>query len=211
MARGGSRVRPSPALRRCPSGSARAGRTTLPCPAGQELATIEDSVVAARRAGRSFNGRTRGSGPRYRGSNPCLPAIRLAPRFALGSLMAARQTSGSPTSSRTRSPVGVRIPASQPLQIQLVQRFPRCHPRSACAVPGPTCSGGSTSLAAAPPTSVWSATTAVQAKGPLPGSPAAETQLRQIETRRPGIWRTRSSRDLAAVAPPPHRRHHAGR
>src|SRR6187455_3350868 len=24
--------------------------------------------------GRSFNGRTRGSGPRYRGSNPCLPA-----------------------------------------------------------------------------------------------------------------------------------------
>ena len=27
--------------------------------------------------GRSFNGRTRGSGPRYRGSNPCLPANRL--------------------------------------------------------------------------------------------------------------------------------------
>ncbi len=26
------------------------------------------------RSGRSFNGRTRGSGPRYRGSNPCLPA-----------------------------------------------------------------------------------------------------------------------------------------
>ena len=26
--------------------------------------------------GRSFNGRTRGSGPRYRGSNPCLPAIK---------------------------------------------------------------------------------------------------------------------------------------
>jgi hypothetical protein len=27
--------------------------------------------------GRSFNGRTRGSGPRYRGSNPCLPATSL--------------------------------------------------------------------------------------------------------------------------------------
>ena len=28
--------------------------------------------------GRSFNGRTRGSGPRYRGSNPCLPATSVA-------------------------------------------------------------------------------------------------------------------------------------
>ena len=33
--------------------------------------------VAILRAGRSFNGRTRGSGPRYRGSNPCLPANSL--------------------------------------------------------------------------------------------------------------------------------------
>jgi hypothetical protein len=31
-------------------------------------------LVAAGHAGRSFNGRTRGSEPRYRGSNPCLPA-----------------------------------------------------------------------------------------------------------------------------------------
>ena len=29
--------------------------------------------------GRSFNGRTRGSGPRYRGSNPCLPAKSASP------------------------------------------------------------------------------------------------------------------------------------
>ena len=29
--------------------------------------------------GRSFNGRTRGSGPRYRGSNPCLPASLRSP------------------------------------------------------------------------------------------------------------------------------------
>jgi hypothetical protein len=35
-------------------------------------------VPAAAHTGRSFNGRTRGSGPRYRGSNPCLPATSLA-------------------------------------------------------------------------------------------------------------------------------------
>ena len=38
--------------------------------------------------GRSFNGRTRGSGPRYRGSNPCLPA-RLRSRFARASSRSA--------------------------------------------------------------------------------------------------------------------------
>ena len=31
--------------------------------------------------GRSFNGRTRGSGPRYRGSNPCLPATKFSMYF----------------------------------------------------------------------------------------------------------------------------------
>ena len=39
--------------------------------------------------GRSFNGRTRGSGPRYRGSNPCLPA-RLRSPFGRASSRSAR-------------------------------------------------------------------------------------------------------------------------
>jgi hypothetical protein len=53
-------------------------------------------------AGRSFNGRTRGSGPRYRGSNPCLPAKSTSqlqaplPMFQEGH---SRQCVASPISS----------------------------------------------------------------------------------------------------------------
>ena len=44
---------------------------------GGPFATIESSCLHQGRdhTGRSFNGRTRRSGRRYRGSNPCLPAI----------------------------------------------------------------------------------------------------------------------------------------
>ena len=41
--------------------------------------------------------------------------------------------------------------------------------------------------------------TAVQGNGRRPGSAAAETQLRQIETRLPRMWRPCGSRDLTAV------------
>ena len=59
-------------------------------PAGRENRRIVDLDAAAGCGiiagllGRSSNGRTRGSGPRYRGSIPCLPADRLRPAICDG-------------------------------------------------------------------------------------------------------------------------------
>jgi hypothetical protein len=59
---------------------ARCGGGRLPCPGslqGCTAALHSLNLQGSSRpldTGRSFNGRTRGSGPRYRGSNPCLPA-----------------------------------------------------------------------------------------------------------------------------------------
>ena len=73
--------------------------------------------------GRSFNGRTADSDSAYRGSNPCLPAIRLA----VGSLMAARRASvTSRLTSASRLALRVRrvangsesLPPSQPLFLE---------------------------------------------------------------------------------------------
>ena len=49
------------------------------------------AVPAATRAGRSFNGRTRRSGRRYRGSNPCLPASLRSASPSFGSAGSASQ------------------------------------------------------------------------------------------------------------------------
>ena len=57
---------------------------------------------AAAVAGRSFNGRTRGSGPWNRGSNPCLPAISQPP--------ASRWPGGRSSVTNGLAPVRARIP-----------------------------------------------------------------------------------------------------
>ena len=73
--------------------------------------------------GRSSNGRTRGSGPRYRGSNPCLPAkcsqLLTARRQIVGPFVFA--TGLQPRHSPVRRP-------SAPLQIDLHVSSP-CGPR----------------------------------------------------------------------------------
>ena len=79
---------------------------------------IQSEVPASRECahldtGRSFNGRTRRSGRRYRGSNPCLPATSLAfaPSWLFGPSSGARN---SPSARRDWA----RIPASQPHKLQ---------------------------------------------------------------------------------------------
>src|SRR5439155_23398120 len=53
---------------------------TVSFAAGSIFVPPAAAAFAATIAGRSFNGRTAGSGPAYRGSTPCLPAISLPPR-----------------------------------------------------------------------------------------------------------------------------------
>ena len=98
---------------------------------GQTAADIINVCALSREVpptGRSFNGRTRGSGPRYRGSNPCLPAkshfarqTTVRPAFASVSnvVITAQLTAGTgqavhnvKASKNFLLPTSVRIPDS---------------------------------------------------------------------------------------------------
>jgi hypothetical protein len=62
---------------RCCGGGCGAGAEAR---TGRQVGAIRYNSSFHLLVGRSFNGRTRGSGPRYRGSNPCLPAIKASSR-----------------------------------------------------------------------------------------------------------------------------------